>query len=101
PVDTGSKLRKVIKTTLDLFALGHPNPKVRRDAVVKLGQDQNPDYLPHFNARLSQEKVTKVQKALREAIAVTEMTSADRPIRLEAIARLEALRSINSLSLLK
>src|SRR5262249_11936109 len=38
-VDATSKLRKVIKTTLDLFALSHPHPKMRRDAVIKLGQE--------------------------------------------------------------
>ena len=42
-VDTTSKLRKALKTTLDLFALANPNPKMRRDAVTKLGQEQNSD----------------------------------------------------------
>ena len=46
--DANAKLRKAIKTTLDLFALGNPNPKMRRDAVTKLGQEQNVDYLPNF-----------------------------------------------------
>src|SRR5258706_8606111 len=32
PVDTSSRLRKAIKTTLDLFALENPDPRMRRDA---------------------------------------------------------------------
>ena len=37
PADASSKLRKAIKVTLDLFALGNPSPKARRAAVTKLG----------------------------------------------------------------
>src|SRR5580765_5122836 len=31
PADTSSKLRKAVKTTLDLFAIGNPMPAMRRD----------------------------------------------------------------------
>ena len=51
PADASSKVRKLIKVALDLFALGNANPKMRRDAITKLGQEQNADYLPHFEAR--------------------------------------------------
>src|SRR5258706_5761360 len=51
-VDNSSKLRKAIKVTLDLFAIGNPVPKMRRDAVIKLGQERNPEHLPFFEARL-------------------------------------------------
>ena len=37
PADSTSKLRKVIKTSLDFLALANPNPNVRRDAAIKLG----------------------------------------------------------------
>ena len=42
---------------------------MRRDAVVKLGQDQNAEYLPPLEARLGREKDKEVRKALAEAIA--------------------------------
>jgi urea transport system permease protein len=100
-VDTSSKLRKAIKTTLDLFALSNPNPKLRRDAVIKLGQEQNADYLPHFEARLPAEKDKDVRKALAEAIALTHIASDDAKLRVAAITRLGELRSITSLNFLQ
>lgn len=99
--DTDSKLRKTIKTTLDIFALGNPNPKMRRDAIVKLGQEQNAEYLPYLEPRVAKESVTEVQKALREAIAVTKLKSTDEATRLESIRILSEMRSINSLASLQ
>jgi urea transport system permease protein len=101
PADASSKLRKAIKTTLDLFALGNPNPKMRRDAVIKLGQEQNAEYLPHFEARAKIETDKEVTKALTEAIALTEVASEDARTRITAIQKLGEMRSINSLSFLK
>ena len=99
-VDASSKLRKSIKTALDLFALANPNPKMRRDAVVKLGQEQNPDYLPQFEARLKSETEAEVRKALEEAVALTRMAGDDASVREAAIRRLAELRSIGSLTFL-
>ena len=65
--ENDSKLRKAIKTALDLFALANPNPLMRRDAVIKLGQDQNPDYIPHFAARLTKESDSRVPGELGRA----------------------------------
>lgn len=100
-VDTSSKLRKAIKTALDLFALANPNPKMRRDAVTKLGQEQNAEYLPYFETRLKTEKIDEVKTALVEAIAVTQITSEAPETRIAAVERLAALRSINSLTFLQ
>jgi len=99
--DTTSKLRKAIKTTLDLFALGNPMPRMRRDAVVKLGQEQNVEYLPHFEARLKTETDPEVIRALNEAVQLTRMGSEDSATRVAAIKSLGEMRSINSLEFLK
>jgi urea transport system permease protein len=99
--DTNSKLRKAIKTVLDLFALGNENPKMRRDAVTKLGQEQNAEYLPILKARLLSEKNPEVQKALKEAMAVTQIASDDAKVRIVAIDELGKMRSINGLSFLQ
>lgn len=100
-VDTSSKLRKAIKTTLDLFTVGDPSPKIRRDAIIKLGQDRSSEYLPYFEARLKTESVPEVRKALDEAIALTETTSDDAKVRVAAIQKLGEMRSINSLDFLQ
>ncbi len=100
-VETNSKLRKAIRTTLDLFALSNPNPKTRRDAVVKLGQEQNPEHLPNLKARISREKDPEVSRSLREAVALTETKSEDSATRNTAILELGEMHSITSVSFLK
>jgi urea transport system permease protein len=101
PADTTSKLRKAIKTTLDLFAIGNPMPAMRRDAVTKLGQEQNPDYLSHFEERLKIETDAEVKRALNEAVHLTRIASEDSATRIAAITALGEMNSINSLEFLK
>jgi len=101
PADTNSKMRKAIKITLDLFAIANPNPKLRRDAVIKLGQEQNSEFLPFFEARLKTETTKEVVKALHEAIAVTGIASEDESTRIAAVEKLGAMRSITSLAFLE
>ncbi len=100
-METSSKLRRAIKTALDLVALANPNPKMRRDAVTKLGQDQNADYLPLLEARLAKETDRDVRKALNEAMALTLIADEAEPRRVAAIQKLAAMRSITSLSFLQ
>jgi len=99
--DTDSKLRKVIKTTLDMFAVGNPSPKMRRDAIVKLGQDQNPDYLPVLETRRKSEQEAEVVRALDEAIALIQMADEKPEVRVAAIEKLGVFRSITSLNFLQ
>ncbi len=101
PADSNSRLRKAIKTTLDLLAVGNPDPRMRRDAVIKLGQEINPAYLPHLEARSAKESVAEVKKALAEAIALTQTASEAESVRVAAIQKLGATRSINSISFLQ
>ncbi|HYE30988.1 MAG TPA: urea ABC transporter permease subunit UrtB [Methylomirabilota bacterium] len=101
PADTSSKLRKAIKTTLDLFALNNPDNRMRRDAVTKIGQEQNPEYIPFLQARLTKEADPQVKRALAEAVAITELAAEDPATRLKAIVAAGTLNSINSLSFLK
>ena len=100
-VDTSSKLRKVIKSTLDLVSINNPDPNMRRDAVTKLAEDQNQEYLTNFLARLKEEKIPEVRKALSESISVTELASEKPEVRLAAIIKLGEGRSINGLTFLK
>jgi urea transport system permease protein len=99
--DATSKLRKVIKATLDLSALGNINPKMRRDAAIKLGQEQNTDYLPFFETLQKTEQDKEVVKALSEAVATTQLLSDDESVRLAAISQLGTMRSINGLNFLQ
>jgi len=97
PADTTSKLRKAIRATLDLLALSNPNPNIRRDAAAKLGLVQNAAYLEGFRLHLETEKNPEAQKALQEAIAITELASNQRAVQLAAIKKLDGLRSVMGL----
>lgn len=99
--DTTSRLRKAIKTSLDLLALANPDPKMRRDAVLKLGQDQDVELLKPLQDRSLNESVAEVKRAYVEAIAFIELASEDEAIRVAAVERMGALRSLNSLSFLQ
>jgi urea transport system permease protein len=101
PADTNSKLRKAIKTAIDLFAVAHPIPAMRRDAVTKLGQEQNAEYLPYFEARQKIETDAEVNRALTEAIHMTRMADETAATRIAAITALGEMNSINSLEFLK
>ena len=97
PIDTSSKVRRAIKVVLDLHAVADPDVRVRQDAIVKLGQEQEAEYLPHFERRLTKETEPAVRKALAEAIAFTQLAGEDRAARLRAVATLAEIRSVNSL----
>ncbi len=99
--ENNSKLRKAIKTALDLFALANPVPNMRRDAVIKLGQEQNPEYLPHFAARMKVEGEPEVIRALNDAIWLTEAASDDPAVRNSAVRQLGDRRSVNALNFLQ
>lgn len=100
PADTTSKLRKAIKMVLDLNALDNPNPKMRRDAVTKLGQERVMEYLPHFEGRMGKESDPEVAGALIEAVALTKTSSEDQTVRLKAVRELGEIRSLNGLQFL-
>ncbi|MSU35663.1 MAG: urea ABC transporter permease subunit UrtB [Pedosphaera sp.] len=100
-LDTSSKLRRAIKTTLDLFALADPNPKMRRDAAVKLGQEQNAEYLSYLEGRMKTESDPEATQALSEAVATTQLSSDDSRKRLEAIEHLRRVRSVNAFTFLE
>jgi hypothetical protein len=56
PAETTAKVRRAMKSTLDVLSIAGADPQARRAAVTKLGMTQNPAYLPIFEARLASEK---------------------------------------------
>jgi urea transport system permease protein len=97
PVDTSSKLRRAIKVVLDLRAIGDPDVRVRQDAIVKLGQEQEAEYLPHFERRFAIESDPAIRRSLTEAIAFTKLGGEDRDARIKAVATLAEIRSVSAL----
>lgn len=101
PIDTNSKLRKAIKDLLDVYSLSNPNRNMRRDAILKLGLDQNMESLPTLEARLKTEHEPMVVKAIREAISMVMLSSDKLEDKVKAVRELGELRSQNGFELLK
>lgn len=100
-VDADMRLKKAIKNTLELMTLNDPDPEARRSVVMKLGMLQNPAYLPILQARIPKESDRRVQEALSEAIAITELKTSDPAIQIPAIQKLGSAASIASRDVLK
>jgi urea transport system permease protein len=101
PVETTTKLRRAIKSALDMLAIAGTDPQARRAAVTKLGMTQNAAYLPIFEARLAVEKDPAVITSLHEAIAITRLAGTDAAAKIAAIDYLSKNRVIRSLDFLK
>jgi len=101
PVETTTKLRRAIKSALDMLAIAGTDPQARRAAVTKLGMTQNAAYLPIFEARLAVEKDPAVITSLHEAIAITRLAGTDAATKIAAIDYLSKNRVIRSLDFLK
>ncbi|RYD37664.1 MAG: urea ABC transporter permease subunit UrtB [Verrucomicrobiaceae bacterium] len=99
--ETSSKLRKSIRTALDLMEVADPDPKTRASAIQKLGGTQNDEYLPVLKARLEMETDKKVRKALEAAIATIDLTNEDDAVCIAAIQKLGALKNLASMDTLK
>jgi urea transport system permease protein len=101
PVETTTKLRRTMKSALDVLSIAGTDPQARRAAVTKLGMTQNPAYLPIFEARLAIEKDPPVVTSLHEAIAITRLAGTDAAAKIAAIDYLSTNRVIRSLDFVK
>lgn len=99
--DTSSELRLAMKGVLDLIALTAPDAKTRLQAVSTVGLAQNPAPLEALRARVGAEQDPKVQRAIREAIALIELKSEAAPTQIAAANTLADLGSIPSQDALK
>ena len=99
--ETVSNVRRAIKDVVDLVALNDPDPDRRLRAVMDTGLEQNPDKLPALQLRQKSESDAKVKRALREAVALTELTSPDSSVKQQACGVLAELTSIPAQDALK
>jgi urea transport system permease protein len=95
------RLRSTIQQTLDNLALSSPDPEARESAALKLGNSQKLKYAPILQARLAKEPSSMVRKAIKEAVALIQIGSADQQEQLDAIDQLAQLKAIGSLDNLK
>lgn len=99
--ETDSNLRKAMKSVLDLAALSAPDVHARRNAVTKLGMEQNPERLPALRSRQKVETDSAVKRALREAIALIELKGEDPEKQIQACEELGRMGSMMSVDFIK
>lgn len=99
--DTDAELRLSMKAVLDLIAVADPDPAKRLKVVQQMGLDQDLEKLPALEARVSGEPDAKVQRALKEAIALLQLKSPDEAKQIAAAGTLAALGSIPAQDALK
>ena len=93
-VETYSKLRRAIKSTTDLLALGDASPSVRQNAVLKLGLKQSPATLPVLEARLENEPDQRVKETIWDSIALVNLNSPNPELKVSALQRLGQSASV-------
>ena len=99
--ETDSALRSAMKAVLDLAGLISPNPKTRLQAVETLGMEQEASRLPLLLRVVQKEKDPQVQRALKEAIAITQLRDDSSDTRIAACRTLGELGSIRSQDVLQ
>jgi urea transport system permease protein len=94
-------LRKAMKAVLDVLDLVAADPAKRLQAVQTLGFTQDPEKLPVYRLRLQKETEARVQLALREAIAFTQLKDPSPDTRLAAVKELRELSTLSSADILQ
>jgi urea transport system permease protein len=93
--DTTSAIRRAMKEVSDLAALLDPDPDRRLRAVKDSAIGQNQEKLPGLQLLEETEKDMKIQRALRESIALIQLKSS---VPAEKIAACKTLGELHSLA---
>jgi urea transport system permease protein len=91
-----SSLRRTMKAVLDLLELAAADPALRYRAVQTIGLTQDATKLAALQVRLPLETEARVQRALREAIALIQLKDPKDEAKLGAIAVLTELHPLSS-----
>lgn len=99
--ETDSDLRTAMKSILDLAGLAAPDRQARLQAVETLGMGQDPTRLPALRVRLDKETDAEILSVIKEAIALTELKTAEPETIVSACRALGNMGSIRSQDALK
>ncbi|MFT3782398.1 MAG: urea ABC transporter permease subunit UrtB [Nibricoccus sp.] len=95
-VEHTSSLRRAMKAVLDVIDVGASDPARRIKAIQAIGQAQDASKLPALEARAKIESQPKVQRVLREAIALTKLKDPKSETKLAALVDLRELHTLSS-----
>jgi len=91
-----SNIRSAMKGVLDLLALAAPERAKRIQAIGTLGMAQDQEKLPALLAAQQKETDAKVQRSLREAIALIQLKDEKPEVKIAAAKALGEMGSIPS-----
>ena len=98
-METTTKLRRTMKSALDVLSIAGTNPQARRAAVTKLGMTQNP-LTCHFEARLASRRILRSSLLCTRRSLITD--GGNRCVaKIAAIDYLSKNRVIRSLDFVK
>ncbi len=84
-VGVNNKLRGILKGHIAQLNVRSPDRSVRLNAINELLGDTSAEKIILFRKLLTEEKDEQIADLLRVAIALTDLNSADKPIKLKAI----------------
>ncbi|HEV7609350.1 MAG TPA: urea ABC transporter permease subunit UrtB [Steroidobacteraceae bacterium] len=84
-ITTNNSLRKTLRSAVAGFALADPDPEIRRGAVREMMRSLDADSVDILRVAVASEKDAQVKQAIREALAVADLESADADTRLAAV----------------
>lgn len=96
PLETSAKIRRAMKGMLDLLALSDPDPEARKNAILKMGMQQQLKNVSLLEKRLAKETNPSVKKSIHEAIALINLNAPDTETKVAALNRLGEMHSIAS-----
>ncbi|HEU4625198.1 MAG TPA: urea ABC transporter permease subunit UrtB [Steroidobacteraceae bacterium] len=85
-ITTNNKLRKMLRGALARFDLGDADAGVRRAAVKEMLRSLDDDTIALLREQLRVEKDGKVRGEIESGLALADLTSSDKKVRLAAIA---------------
>ena len=98
--ETDTSIRRAMKSVLDMSKLAAPLASDRMMAITQMGMERDLEKLPVLAERLRVETDSGVQRAIKESIALTQLGSPDKAVRLagcEALAEIHPLSAKDSL----
>jgi len=98
-----NKLRKMLRGAIAQLSLGNKDAQVRLAAVREILSSADSDMADSLRELISKETDSRVKEAMATAIALTDINSSDKTVRLDAIKQLgsslenEAFNRLNTL----
>lgn len=87
-ISTNNKLRKILRTAIAQLSLNDEDSDVRLNAVNEIMKSIDPDSANLLRTRLEKESNSNVREVIQTALALVDIDSQDKSIRIRAIATL-------------